>query len=301
MITDDQFYKDLLDNLYDGVYYVDKDRQIAYWNKGAEKITGYSSEEVVGKHCFDDILVHVDVRGESLCRGECPLMQTIRNDVRCDCEAFLKHHDGHRVPVLIRTSPIYGPDHEIIGAVEIFSDNSNMLQTRLLVDDLEQKTIKDLLTGLHNRHYITTRLEASIKEVQNFGSSIGVLFMDIDHFKNINDNYGHEAGDLVLKTVSQTLNHNIRSSDAIGRWGGEEFVAILTNLQPEYIAEVANKIRLLVENTQTRVDNYFLRVTISIGGTLIRPDDTVETILQRTDQLLYRSKSEGRNRVNIEL
>ncbi len=182
--TDDHFYQEVLDNLYDGVYFVDRDRCITYWNKGAERITGYTSTEVVGRRCSDNILTHVDAKGNSLCLADCPVAHTMDDGASRSAEVFLHHKDGHRVPVSIRAIPLRNAGGEIEGAVEIFSDNT--LQTVMLdrIAQFEKLAYIDPLTGAANRRFTEITLQARIGELERYGWSFGVLFIDVDHFKS---------------------------------------------------------------------------------------------------------------------
>src|SRR5512136_1901612 len=107
------FYKQFLDNLHDGVYFVNRDREIIYWNKGAERITGYAESDVIGSHCWDNILMHVDSLGNSLCLAGCPLVKVITTGGEIKAEVYLSHKDGHRVPVVVRATPITSGDGKI--------------------------------------------------------------------------------------------------------------------------------------------------------------------------------------------
>ena len=125
---DGAFHKALVDNLVDGVYFVDPGREIKYWNPGAERITGYGPGDVVGHRCLDNILDHVDSQGYSLWRTECPLAATMRDGQPREVSVWLRHADGHRKPVLVRTAPVRSVDGTIVGAVEVFSDDSALLR-----------------------------------------------------------------------------------------------------------------------------------------------------------------------------
>lgn len=299
MMRESVLYKSILDNLHDGVYMVDRERRISYWNKGAERITGYEATRVIGTRCADNLLNHVDVNGKILCTRGCPLSKTMMDGEVREAGVYLQHADGHRLPVLIRVSPLRDDHGTIIGAVETFSDNSSMIAVTQHVRRLEEAVMLDPLTGIGNRRFIEMRLASSLLESQQYQVPFGVLFIDIDHFKRVNDTHGHEAGDLVLKMVAATMSHSIRSSDHIGRWGGEEFIAIILNIGRARLVKVANKLRLLVSRSRLLSAQTSIRVTISIGATLARGDDTAETILRRVDQLLYESKRGGRNRVSL--
>jgi len=296
-----EFYKDIIDNLYDGVYFVDRDRRITYWNKGAERITGYKSSQTIGRHCRDNILNHITANGVQLCLTNCPLAASMEDGKPREAEVFLHHHDGHRMPVVVRASPIRNKDGEIIGAVESFSNNEKVIQTRRQVDELRQSVFTDPLTGVGNRRQLEERLYATKIEVERGVGIAGLIFIDIDKFKNINDTYGHEVGDKILLMVVRTLKHNLRATDLLGRWGGDEFMAIIQDVQDlSTLQDVAKKLRVMVESSRLDLETVRLSVTISIGATLIQAGETSENFFQRADQLMYKSKQAGRNQITVE-
>ena len=120
-------YQELLENLFDGVYYVNENRVITFWNKAAERITGFNRADVLASSCADDILRHIDETGCEMCKEGCPLHLTLRDGQMREASLFLHHKQGHRVPVHIRIAPIKNNDGKIIGGVEVFSDNSKSL------------------------------------------------------------------------------------------------------------------------------------------------------------------------------
>ena len=299
MILDSDAYNRIFDNLHDGLYLVSRDRTIQYWNKAAEKISGYTSAEVVGKSCADSILTHVDNNGNNLCTGICPLANTIVEGISCEAEIFLHHKNGHRVPVSVRISPLTDAGGDIIGAVEIFSDISNFKSIELRIKELEKLALLDNLTRLANRHYIESELLVRIEEQRRFNIPFGILFIDIDHFKKFNDTYGHDIGDRVLKFVAATLSKNSRPFDVYGRWGGEEFIGIMRNVSLTQLEQLGNRTRALVDSSYILLENAKLQVSISIGATLVRDSDTLPALIKRADTLLYESKRAGRNRLTI--
>lgn len=300
MIGPNKFCRRLLDDLYDGVYFVDPERVIKYWNKSAERLTGYSSSEILGRHCQDNILMHVDLRGRNLCRGLCPLLKSMKEDTTTEQEVYLRHKDGHRVPVRVRASPIKDGEGRIIGAFEIFSDNSPRFALAQRVQELQRLALLDPLTEIGNRRYAELTLHARMNEFYRYGWKFGVLFMDIDHFKKINDTYGHDMGDNLLRMIARTLQNGVRSSDEVCRWGGEEFVALIANIDKEALGSLAEKLRRLVEHSKPFFENKLVDVTISIGATISRLNDTPEGLIRRADGIMYRAKLSGRNCVVIE-
>jgi diguanylate cyclase (GGDEF)-like protein/PAS domain S-box-containing protein len=299
--TNDDFYKGVLDNLYDGVYSTDRDRKIIYWNKGAERLTGYAAEQVTGSRCSDNILNHVDSNGTILCTNACPLAMTIMDGAMREADVFLHHADGHRVPVSIRISPTRDSSGAITGAVEIFSDASFRIAALDRISELQRESLIDPLTGTGNRRYTEINIRSSMTGLQQQQMNFGIILIDIDFFKNVNDTCGHSGGDLVLKMVANTLAKNINSYDFIGRWGGEEFVLVIHNIDAKNLLAMAEKLRLLVKHSHVKIGGRELSVTVSMGATLARPGDSEASLFDRADRLMYSSKADGRNRVSMDL
>lgn len=300
MEEENDLYKEIIDNLYDGVYLVDRERVITYWNKGAERITGYPAAQTVGRSCRDNLLNHVTANGVQLCLHNCPLAAVMEDGHEREAEVFLHHKDGHRLPVMVRATALRNRDGKIIGAIETFSNNTDVVDTRRKLQKMRQAALTDALTGISNRRHVEGRLSAAIAEFQNNSAPSGLLFIDVDHFKQFNDSYGHNIGDTVLRMVARTIRHSLRSTDTVGRWGSEEFVAILGEVLDENaLLAAADKVRAQVEHSRLDLDEQSMAVTVSIGGTLLRQDDTIDSFVARADELMYKSKQAGRNRVTI--
>jgi diguanylate cyclase (GGDEF)-like protein/PAS domain S-box-containing protein len=293
-------FKRVVDELFDGLYIVDNRRVITYWNKAAEEITGYRADEVVGFRCRDGILIHVDAKGQSLCRGMCPLAKSIEDGTYREAEIFLRHKEGHRVPVWARMTPLRDDRGALVGGIEVFTDLSDKSAISDKLRELERRATLDGLTGLPNRSHVEPEIEVRLQEVKRYQTPFGLLFCDIDHFKEFNDTYGHDVGDKVLRSVAATLRYNTRPFDLFGRWGGEEFVGIIRNVDRDILYRVGERCRVLVEKTYVPYEGADLYVTLSIGATIARTTDTVDTILKRADHFLYESKNCGRNRLTID-
>jgi diguanylate cyclase (GGDEF)-like protein/PAS domain S-box-containing protein len=291
------FYKNLLDNLHDGVYIVNRNREIVYWNKGAERLTGYAGHDVIGSHCWDNILMHVDDQGNQLCLTGCPLVKVMSSGSPEMAEVFLSHKDGHRVPVQVRATPFINGKGKIVGAVEIFSDNTSKITAMQQVQELQAKVFLDPLTGLANRRYVEMNLQGKYDEMLRYGWLFGVVMMDIDNFKDLNDRYGHDCGDEALKVIARTLIHSSRSIDIVGRWGGDEFIAVISNTNAMKIQATAERYRSMVEHSGLPLDGAMLRLSVSAGATVAIPGESLKTVIKRADSLLYASKAAGRNRV----
>ncbi len=294
----------VLEQINDGVYYVDPDRRILYWNHAAERITGYAGAKVTGQLCSANILMHINAAGERLCLGACPLAMTLRDGQVRETQVYLHHSDGHRVPVAVRILPDI-TDGKVRGAIEIFTENSSLASALARIAELQRDAMLDLLTGIGNRRMAEARLETAEREWQAAKIPYGLLMVDIDHFKKINDRFGHEIGDRALRMVAQSLSNGLRSYDFLGRWGGEEFLAIIENTDLAELALVAERMRLLVESSLIFIDEIdrrldaAVRVTVSIGGALAEAGEAPAALLARADQHMYLSKQAGRNCVSL--
>lgn len=295
----DSLRAQILDSLYDGVYFVDRDRRITYWNSGAERLTGFTAGEVVGTNCADNILAHVDDEGRELCTHYCPLVTAIQQAQPSEHHFYLRHKEGHRVPISVRTAPVTDELGHIIGAVEIFSDSSGLKTLERRVGELESLAYRDSLTGLPNRRYTALRVQQAIEETRQFGRSFGLVFLDVDRFKQVNDALGHSGGDAVLCMIASTLSHNLRPADLVGRWSGDEFIALVADTTPSALKVAADRWRRLVASSSLRFAETRTQVTVSVGATLLTPQDTPDLALDRADRLMFRSKI-YRNRTTLD-
>lgn len=172
-----------------------------------------------------------------------------------------------------------------------------------IIDGLCELSLKDPLTGLGNRRHFTTVLERTIDGVARSGDPALLLMLDVDHFKRVNDTYGHQVGDVVLRTIGRAIASCVRPMDSVARYGGEEFAVVLPNCHTSYGATVAERIRATVEALVIPVSpSLTLKVTASVGGAYA-PEwvrSTTALWTERADLQLYRAKSEGRNRVCLD-
>jgi diguanylate cyclase (GGDEF)-like protein/PAS domain S-box-containing protein len=289
----------LLENLFDAVYYVDLERKIIFWNKAAERITGYKKDEVIGHKCSENILRHIDENGNELCLKGCPLLDSITCGKNIEIDAFLHHKNGHRIPIIIRASPVYDNDNNITGAIEIFSDNSKILMMKDNIENLRKDLYIDQLTQVSNRRYCDMQIQSKLYELDKFGNNFGIIFIDIDNFKNFNDKYGHNTGDDVLKLIGKTISNQIRKFDIICRYGGEEFIVICSDINENIIIQLSERIRIFVERSFLVINNETIFVTISSGATIAKNGDKLNSIINRADKLMYESKKGGKNKVTI--
>lgn len=165
------------------------------------------------------------------------------------------------------------------------------------LEQMEKLSITDKLTNLYNRYKIEEILQREINRAERYHTCFGLLILDIDDFKNINDRYGHIAGDIVLKEFSTLLKNYARESDSVGRWGGEEFLIIIPESSKEAIVNVADRLRKLIQGHRFDIAG---NITISIGTTLYQKEATIDSLITKADSALYVSKSSGRNSVHYQ-
>jgi diguanylate cyclase (GGDEF)-like protein/PAS domain S-box-containing protein len=291
---DPSIYKTLLDQVNDGVYIVDTERRIVYWNEGAERQTGYRAEDVVGRRCPEGGMCHVDVGGHPLCSDTCPLTASLNNGACHEVEVFLLHKAGRRVPVTARVQPLRGPDGSIVGAVQIFSDDTAEQDSRRQIEEMGRLAFLDQVTQLPNRRFVEMSLQTALTEYRIHKEPFGVLVIDLDRFKAINDGFGHATGDNTLLEVAKTLKGTLRPTDIVGRWGGDEFIAIVHHVSNEILMQLAERCCTMVEQISIPTgDGVSVSASVSIGGTLSLADDTADTLIKRADQLMYRNKTNG--------
>lgn len=199
---------------------------------------------------------------------------------------------------------VYEPEIEefielLIPYIKGYLDESApILEARTYMDLLKEQSIKDPLTGLYNRRFLEETINTITAQIKRRGTTLGILLIDIDYFKQINDVYGHDAGDKVLVEVAKTIKSSIRESDIAVRYGGEEFLVLLMDVQPGYSVHVAEKIRMAVESKVIDIGTAQLKRTISIGVSEFPADtDRIWQCIKFADIALYRAKEAGRNRV----
>jgi diguanylate cyclase (GGDEF)-like protein len=184
------------------------------------------------------------------------------------------------------------------GVIQHFLATSQDITKRVFMEEkLQQLATVDSLTGIYNRYKTNEEIEIEIGRSNRYDENFALAMFDIDHFKKVNDTYGHEIGDYVLQEISAVVTQEIRESDRFGRWGGEEFILILPKLSKEEALHVSEKLRGKIESHDFKDVG---RITISIGVGIFEPSDTKESLLKRVDNALYKAKDEGRNRVVLE-
>jgi diguanylate cyclase (GGDEF)-like protein/PAS domain S-box-containing protein len=297
--SNNHFYEMLINNLNDAVHLMDQNLQILLVNPASKDLSGYSQSKLIGNPCQKNILIPTGEQQLNLCYKDCPVKKTLKTGNIQHLKAYIRHKEGYFVPVMIKVIPIKEKDGKIIGAVEIFAETSPKVSLPQSSRDLERMQLLDPLTKLGNKQYVEMFINSRLHDKKKYNLPFGVLLIDIDNMYSIIENYGSVVGDKMLKMISQTLVNNIRFFEMVGRWSNEKFVVILINVNATKLDLIANKLRLLVEQSNIRHYDKLLKTTISIGATLAHSTDSAKTIINRIKKLADQSKKTGKNRVSI--
>jgi diguanylate cyclase (GGDEF)-like protein/PAS domain S-box-containing protein len=288
----ENLYKQVIDNLNEGVRFLDKELTVSYWNKSAEIITGLKSSEVLGTKCGDSYSIHFSEKGESLCGEDCPVVKTFESGETFEERVYLRHKDGYLVPVIMCVSPIRDSEGNIMATMEMFNDISWKVAALQRIETLSKMAMLDSLTEIGNRRYAERAINSKLEEMRRYGISFGILYIDIDDFKVINDSYGHKCGDDFLKVISKSLTGCIRLFDTVCRWGGDEFVVLVTNINDEdHLKSLAGRHCALLEQSGVKAEGESVHATVSVGATVARHSDTLDTLISRADKLMYQNKT----------
>lgn len=307
---DHDFLSSVLNELNNGVFVLDKNYSIVYWNRFMAHYSQKSEEETLGKNLFD---VFQDL-------PEAWLKKKIKSALVLNTTLFTSWEQRPYIfpfpnTRLINSNIDYMYQNCVLSPIRKNKDSGVEYLSISLYDATElalkhqevQKTLEHLtemntidgLTRVFNRQYLQNTLEMEFSNFRRHHHNVSVLMLDIDHFKTVNDTHGHLAGDEILCSVAQGIKELLRKGDIIGRYGGEEFIILLPMTDMKGAYQAAERVRAFVESIETRVDDKTLKVTISVGlSTLSDKHKKVEDWIQEADAFLYQSKKKGRNRVS---
>ncbi|MGD9569334.1 MAG: diguanylate cyclase [Sedimentibacter sp.] len=276
----------IINSVCEAIIMVDKKGNITLWNPAAEQIFGYTKQEILGKNL--PLILTVNELEYNSSEGKSKKHLSVEDlNMEKSMEAKALHKLGHELDIEISVSTLNINDDTYF--VGIIRDISERIRLR---EELEMQSLTDFLTGTYNRRYFMERLESEINRAKRNGKEFSLAMLDIDHFKNINDRFGHNAGDIVLKSIAEMIKDRIRNIDCLARWGGEEFMILLTDTP-------ISKANVLLEELRQGISKINIsgmsNFTGSFGVVGFNSSDTTETMVQKADSMMYAAKSAGRN------
>ena len=295
-------YKYIMDNVRDIIWEMDKDLAFTFVSPNCKDMAGYEVEEIVGHklldfltedsriYMIDQVNRHINKR----MNGDTE--DIILHDVKFVCKngevkwfevsANLMFEEGEFIGYI-------GTSRDITEKKEYECQLSKYVQElEILNAELEKTATIDILTGAYNRRKFEDDLDSIIDKKDKDNIRFSMIFFDIDHFKTVNDLFGHKKGDLVLQRITELVLENIKESDRLYRWGGEEFIIILYEAGLENAIKVAEKIRNIINNEDFGIN---MEITISLGVSQYMEDENADQIISRLDDILYQAKIQGRN------
>jgi diguanylate cyclase (GGDEF)-like protein/PAS domain S-box-containing protein len=280
-----------------GVYLVDRERRIVFWNDGAERISGFHPHEAIGRCCGDGLLVHSDERNVAMCGSACPLTDVMRDGHSRSATVFLRHRDGYRVPVRIHAFAVRDGDGHIVGAAESFDEVRPESGAAQLEEIGEDGCLHDF--DAEDDGLLTAGLLDNLDEFARRNVPFSVLCIQLHGVDHIRTKLGRQAAEKMLWVVAQTLSTSLGATDLIRRLQADRLAVILEDCPREAIAEVAGRLKDLsrLASIQWWGDN--VSATLSIGGAAAHPGDTPESIMNRAKQALDACIASGGDHVNV--
>lgn len=292
-----------------GIFAVDRDYRIVLWNRFMDEHSGLPAAQAIGRSffdCFPDLprawlkrkfdtvfLLH---SGSFSSWQHRPWLLPFEHDCPITGSLDLMQQDCAFMPLI--------ENGEVVAVCVTIADVTELAvawkEREVALEALRDSSERDALTGLYNRRHVDRRLQSEFNSWTRHHDTFAVLLFDIDHFKRINDTYGHPTGDAVLRNIAATVSPQLRNSDILGRYGGEEFIVILPHCDEAGATVVGEKIRAAIEQAALEVSTGALRVTVSVGGCAATDGLTgVATLVAEADHALYEAKHGGRNQVCI--
>jgi PAS domain S-box-containing protein len=292
MLTQEQ--KDFYEAMNDGVYIVDRKRTIVYWNKAAERISGYTAEEVIGKSCADNILIHVTDTGVQLCTGPCPMSDSIHHGKPNQAHVYLHHKEGHRVPIYVRTAPFLNQANSIVGGIELFTEEAPRLEDKKSTQKSQHAGQECVFCKLPNRDYMQRELETDLADFRNHGYKCGLILFQVKNVEELYATHGEEMTKGVLKMISRTIAYGVRPFDVIGCWSNASFLGIFTTGTLDGLQTVATRVMNLVHHSKIVKEGYTVEAHVACAGFQAHANDTADGLTTLLDTLFTTPATDGR-------
>jgi PAS domain S-box-containing protein len=265
---DPDLCRTILETLPAAVYVVDRERRITLWNTHAEKLSGFLRQDVIGRACRDDILMHCNEHGSILCGNACPLAETMRDGRPRSIEVYMQHKMGHRVPVRVQSVVVRNESGSIVGAAEVFEE----------------------IAGKHgrvlDRASMETLLHAHFMDYEERHIPFGILLIEIANLPQVDRMYGRPAEHEITTELTATLARFMRADDHLGWWSDNRLLAIMSGCWPVALAEIAETLQNLVAQTTVPWWGDRLKISVKVGRADVRDDDSADSLLVRCQEAI---------------
>ncbi len=300
LLESERRWKDIVDFLPDATFVIDKDAKVIAWNHAMEDMTGIPKQDMMGKNNYEYAIPFYGERRPILIDLALIFEDThaekydhlwLQGDTLFG-ETIATHLPSGQAYLSATASLLRDPDGEVIAVIESIRD---ITEQKTAQEQIQHLAHFDSLTGLPNRLLLADRAKQLINWAQRNDSSFSLMFLDLDHFKNINDTLGHEIGDMLLIEVAKRLSFILRDQDTVSRIGGDEFIILLPDTEDDHVAHVAQKIIHII-SLPYQIEGFDLTTTPSIGIAVYPADgDNWEFLYKHADIAMYRVKNDGRN------
>ncbi len=278
----------ITNTMSDGLLVIDRNGEISFVNRACTETMGCALSEMLGQSAHDFLHPHESEQSEALSCPLCKLIKDGNSGLDFHGEDVFVRQDGSHFMAEVNAAPMM-KDGKNVGLVLIFRD---ITERKRIEEELNKLSHTDPLTNAFNRRYFMNVLTMEAERVRRYGAPLSLMICDIDHFKRVNDSFGHLVGDRVLQQMVATIQERIRSTDILARWGGEEFVLMLPHTMLADAVKKVEELRAAISQTDFGEAG---TVTASFGVTPFRGEDSIDSMISRADKLLYLAKAEGRN------
>jgi PAS domain S-box-containing protein len=290
-LRDGDLYKLLLDQMDEGIYIVDCDRRILYWNGGAERITGYYAHEIVGRLCQGDMLMHCDESGRVLSGNECPIQEVMENGAPHEATLYMRHRHGHRLPVHIRSQAICEAGGSRVGAVEIFEE-----ATAPALPDLSNLAAYDCVdeTGALKRAFGEMKARQAVEALNLFGIPFAWLRIALDEMDRLDHRYGQGLVEAAVKMIAETVAANLKTLDWLTYWERGEFRIEARGYSLLELEDLRRTLQMLVRKSTLEWWGDPVRLTVSVTVRMVESGDTVESLERWENEVVAIGNSKRR-------
>lgn len=298
-LNDPNIYQTVLDGLETGVYIVDQNRRIRFWNEGAERITGYLRQDIVGRLLREHLLTTRDGEKDIDSDPDDPIEIAFRDGRASIRELSILHKDGYRIPIVLRTNPIRNSHGAVVGAAESFEMNRSASEWTRRETGFANFGCLDTVTGIAAQSYMETQLRENLITFNEHKIPFGILLIQVDHMNDFRSSRGPGVVPTILRIIAQSVENCVRPTDLVGCWGENQFLAILMQCKESEVALVGERVRRTISRSEIEWWGDRFSMTSPVGGAGCRAGDNVESLLARAETSLKESIGKGGNCVTV--